>query len=92
MWAHYLTHHNYNQQTKCKEKKLNNEMVLFSLTSVQLCVIGRVTTQMGALDDFCVALLHFADFLNRSNCLRRGEEALFTFKTSKSDFLSAQRT
>ena len=60
-----------------REKNLNNEMVLFSLKSVQLCVIGRVTTQMGALDDFCVALLHFADFLNRSNCLRRGGKSSF---------------
>ena len=49
-------------------------MVLFPLTTVQLCVIRRVTTQTGTLGDLCVALLHFADFLNRSNCLRRGKE------------------
>lgn len=53
-------------------------------------MIKHVTIQMGALDDFCVALLHFADFLNRSNYLRRKKKALFTFKTSKFDFLSAQ--
>lgn len=45
---------------------------------------------MGALDNFHVALLNFADILNRSNYLRRGEKALFAFKTLKSDFLSAQ--
>lgn len=48
---------------------------------------------MGALDDFYVALLHLADILNRSDYLRRwGGGALFAFKPSKSDFLSAQIT
>lgn len=49
---------------------------------------------MGALDDFCAALLHFTDILNRSNYLRRKKKkkALFAFKTSKADFLSAQIT
>ena len=63
-----------NKQNAKKKKQSNNEMVLLPLTSVQLCVIRRVTTQMGALDGFRVALLHFAYFLNRSNCLRRGKK------------------
>lgn len=47
---------------------------------------------MDALDDFHVVLLHFAATLNRSKYLRRKKKALFAFKASKSDFLSAQVT
>lgn len=49
---------------------------------------------MGALDNFHVAFLNFADILNRSNYLKREKKkkALFAFKTLKSDFLSAQIT
>lgn len=76
VWAHYFTHHNYNQRTKLKKQSEQWNGTCF-LTTRETAWLRLVMREMGALENFRAALLNFSDILNRSNYLRKGKNSSF---------------